>query len=305
MKNQKANWWLDAILFTGFIVTFLMDFTGVELHQWIGIAIGVILLVHLAFHFNWVVTVVDRFFGTLKWQARINLLIDGLLVGCFQMIILTGLLISTWFNLTLNNYHFWKTVHILSSVTTLFMLLLKIVLHRKWIVCVAGKCFCPGETKEVNPLPVQFRQTKAQVSRREFLKIGGVVGAASLVGVSQIAKLTQAFMDSPDKGRIVQTASVQKVTNGDNVPASIVQSTSGGGQPVIQPTTISTSVADQSQPIIESMTVPTTVPIAVEEQSQLAAACTVRCSKGCSFPGRCRRYTDNNGNGKCDLGECV
>lgn len=36
-----------------------------------------------------------------------------------------------------------------------------------------------------------------------------------------------------------------------------------------------------------------------------ASACTVRCNKGCSYPGHCRRYVDTNGNGRCDLGECL
>ena len=35
------------------------------------------------------------------------------------------------------------------------------------------------------------------------------------------------------------------------------------------------------------------------------ASCTVRCNKGCSYPGRCRRYVDTNNNGRCDLGECL
>ena len=40
-------------------------------------------------------------------------------------------------------------------------------------------------------------------------------------------------------------------------------------------------------------------------QSQSASSCTVRCNKGCSYPGHCRRYTDSNNNGRCDLGECA
>lgn len=34
-------------------------------------------------------------------------------------------------------------------------------------------------------------------------------------------------------------------------------------------------------------------------------ACTVRCGRRCFYPGHCRRYRDTNGNGRCDLGECV
>jgi hypothetical protein len=33
--------------------------------------------------------------------------------------------------------------------------------------------------------------------------------------------------------------------------------------------------------------------------------CVVRCNRRCSYPGHCRRYTDSNNNGRCDLGECV
>ena len=29
------------------------------------------------------------------------------------------------------------------------------------------------------------------------------------------------------------------------------------------------------------------------------------CDRGCSYPGHCRRYQDNNGNGTCDLTEAI
>jgi hypothetical protein len=34
-------------------------------------------------------------------------------------------------------------------------------------------------------------------------------------------------------------------------------------------------------------------------------SCVVQCGRRCSFPGHCRRYTDTNGNNRCDLGECA
>ena len=36
-----------------------------------------------------------------------------------------------------------------------------------------------------------------------------------------------------------------------------------------------------------------------------STACTIRCNKGCSYPGHCRRYVDTNRNNRCDLGECM
>lgn len=39
--------------------------------------------------------------------------------------------------------------------------------------------------------------------------------------------------------------------------------------------------------------------------SSSTSACQVLCGKRCSYPGHCRRYTDTNNNGRCDLGECL
>ena len=36
-----------------------------------------------------------------------------------------------------------------------------------------------------------------------------------------------------------------------------------------------------------------------------ASSCRVRCGRRCSYPGHCHRYVDSNGNGRCDLGECL
>jgi hypothetical protein len=36
-----------------------------------------------------------------------------------------------------------------------------------------------------------------------------------------------------------------------------------------------------------------------------SGSCVVRCRRGCSYPGHCRRYVDDNGNGRCDFGECL
>ena len=62
-------------------------------------------------------------------------------------------------------------------------------------------------------------------------------------------------------------------------------------------------VANQEQvtpgPSSQSATQPTS------SANASSAACTIRCNKGCSYPGHCRRYVDTNRNNRCDLGECM
>jgi hypothetical protein len=40
--KQKTYWWVDMVLFGGFLVAFFLSLTGVDLHQWIGV-FGVLL----------------------------------------------------------------------------------------------------------------------------------------------------------------------------------------------------------------------------------------------------------------------
>jgi len=291
--NKKMNWWLDAILFIGFVVTFLMDLTGLELHQWIGITIGICCGLHLILHWNWVETVISRFFGKTSWKARINLFIDAALMVGLGLIIFTGLIISSWLNLTFIAYDVWKTTHILASVSTLSLLLVKIVMHRKWIINTAEKAIFPQFGKTREPLPEQFQPSRSQVSRREFLKIGGLVGVTSLVGLTQVVKLVQASAETAGATSIAAASGANVQIPGNDATTADIQPTE----------TISTQPATQPVQIAEAA--PTIAPTAVPTQVAAAESCTVRCPRGCSYPGRCWRYTDSNGNGKCDLGECV
>ncbi|MBN2258171.1 MAG: hypothetical protein JW704_10155 [Anaerolineaceae bacterium] len=51
-KNNQVKWWVGAILFIGFLLTFFMDLTGLELHQWLGISVGILLIYHLLAHLD-------------------------------------------------------------------------------------------------------------------------------------------------------------------------------------------------------------------------------------------------------------
>jgi len=99
--KQKTNWWIDLVLFTGFILTFYLDLTGLELHQWIGVFSAVLAAYHLLTHRDWVEAITRRFFVTANGRSRLYYVMDtGLLIG-FALIVATGLVISTWLGLTI------------------------------------------------------------------------------------------------------------------------------------------------------------------------------------------------------------
>jgi hypothetical protein len=250
--SQKTNLWLDTGLFTGFLLAFWLDMTGLSLHQWLGVALAALALYHLLLHQKWVAAVSERFFGRTSSQARRYYLLDALLMAGFTLISLSGLLISSWLGLPLNDFDILREIHVWSSILTAALVLMKIALHSGWITQALQRSFAPLRADASSAM----RKQPASSDRRAFLKLVGVAGAATLIAVSQAL---------PGEVQALAGDSVQP--GSDSAAQSSPQDT----------TTSST----------------------------LSGACTLRCDKRCVYPGNCRRYTDSNQNGRCDLGECI
>jgi hypothetical protein len=174
-NRQKMNWLLDLLLFLGFLLAFFLDLTGLPLHQWAGVLGGALMLCHLLLHWNWVKAITSRFFGKTSGQARLYYLLDIAITGGSACILVSGLTISTWFNIPLANYLAWKDFHITSSLITLGIVVLKIAVHWRWIIRAARQPLFPA------PLPARRSSPAVGMSRRDFLKLMGVVGAASVL----------------------------------------------------------------------------------------------------------------------------
>ena len=187
--KQKTNWWIDIVLFAGFITTYFLDLTGVAAHQWIGIFCGILAATHLFLHFDWVGAVSKRFFGKTSGQARIYYSLDALLLSGFVLIGVTGLVISTWLNLSLSNYSAWLYIHITISIITLVTVLLKLAFHWRWIVHTTRKIWAepvmvPAKNAAVSPAKV----SSGHMGRREFLQVMGIVGAVSFLALANASR---------------------------------------------------------------------------------------------------------------------
>jgi hypothetical protein len=182
-----------------------------------------------------------------------------LLSDWFLTISLTGLVISSWLDLALANAAAWLEVHILASIATLIVTVIKIGLHWRWVVAVAKKPFAAkkafGEPADHlrRPIPAVPAAGARQMNRREFLQVMGVVSFASLFAIGS-------------------------AVNGLQIPESTQASSDALAQ------------ASSANP---------------SSRASSNQSCSVRCGRACSFPGHCRRYTDSNGNNRCDNGECA
>jgi len=282
--KQRSKFWVDIILFAGFSLAFFLDLTGLSLHQFIGLGAGLLALYHLAAHWQWLRSVGQRLFDRACARPRLYFFLDAVLFAGFAYILGSGLVISTWLNLALADYETWRVVHIVVSALTMLALLAKLVLHWRWIANAAASLLpAPRPVQPFVPLPA----AAPNPGRREFLR---VMGVTTVVGVFALGKSLQSLSNTA--AQLAETAS--------QTPAA--QPTAQAAAAAVQPTSAPLAAAT-SQPT----PLPTSQPTAVVQPTAApaAAACVVRCSKACSYPGRCRRYTDSNQNGRCDLGECL
>ena len=167
--KQTTRWFLDAALFLGFFFTFLLDLTGLEVHQWLGVSAGALAAYHLATHWTWVTAVTRRFFAGTPGRSRLYYVLDALIMGGFVTIAVTGLVISSWLNLKLGSYDGWLTVHIWASVAALAALVAKIGLHWRWVVSVGSAAAAEltaalgSPAPAMKPLPVTAAVAPAPV----------------------------------------------------------------------------------------------------------------------------------------------
>ena len=256
---------------------------------------GLLALYHLVTHWSWVKAVSARLPGKTSSKARLYYLVDALLLAGFTGIVSTGLVISSWFNLELANYALWRSFHIIASVTTLLTLVVKLGLHWRWIVTTTRKVFGPSvQVPAPRPTPsgAPARHPAASapaLSRRDFLKVMGGVGAASLFALGSSLKGLQDSIQVVQAGAQAQTISAAQ-------PDAQTQD---------QATAATGATATAAATAITAATATTAATTSAAASGSTTSGCVVRCNKGCSFPGRCKRYTDSNGNKRCDLGECL
>ena len=69
--NQNAvNLVVDLVIFLIFLVVEAPKFSGLPVHEWLGIAIGVGALTHVLLHWSWIIEISKRFFGKAQTSAR-------------------------------------------------------------------------------------------------------------------------------------------------------------------------------------------------------------------------------------------
>jgi hypothetical protein len=292
--NMKKNKWIiDAFALIALLLVFIPDLTGFTVHEWIGLAIAGVLLVHFLQHWDWAISTTQRL-GKLKAKVLGNYLVNaGLAVG-FLTITVTGLVISALLMLPLANYEIWRLIHVISSYLTAFLLAVKLIMHWDMIAKVMKNII--GVDKETMTLEEQ--------KRRKFLRGASFTTIAGLFAFAEFRewqnKTPQSFnsdisADQDSSDTVVELVpTLQPTEILDVIPVDNAEEAVGSNFEIDAPT---------QEP--DQLPTATSEPTIEPTQPESAVIGVVKCRRACSYPGRCGRYVDDNNNNQCDLGEPI
>jgi len=119
----------------------LMDprsFYGIVFHEWAGLAIGIFFIIHKILNWTWIKKVTISLFRKAKARARLNYILDVLLLAGLVLMVLSGIAIArsidfSWLNLG-GSRMFWRVMHTSSSFITLALFGVHLGLHWNWVL---------------------------------------------------------------------------------------------------------------------------------------------------------------------------
>jgi cytochrome b561 len=143
MLRNRLSLWLDTLLFLAVCVLMVTDFTGIPIHEWLGIALVPALLFHLLLQWPWIATRTRRLPEPRTGRTRVNYGINLVLFLSMVATIQSGLAISrvamrSVFPGWLGNRR-WGQVHGWASSVLLLMVGLHVALNWDWVLAVARK----------------------------------------------------------------------------------------------------------------------------------------------------------------------
>ena len=93
LARTRLDFWLDALMLVAYTLAYSLGFTGIATHEWLGIGLGVVLLVHLTLHWDWVIRTTRKLLRR-GGRDRFAWLVNLLLLLSMTLCIASGILIS-------------------------------------------------------------------------------------------------------------------------------------------------------------------------------------------------------------------
>ena len=138
LSETIKNFWLDIVLVVAFVLDMNLQFTGLVIHEWLGIAFGAALVYHLLLHWQWLVTVTKRVFGRLPNGQRLKYLVDLALFVNMVLLVFSGIWMSQEalgaLGIPTSDNPIWRQIHQLTNSLSVWLVALHLALNWRWIL---------------------------------------------------------------------------------------------------------------------------------------------------------------------------
>jgi cytochrome b len=142
MARTRLDFCLDAALLIAYVLAYSIGFTGLAIHEWLGLGLGFVLVVHLTLHWDWVVRTTRRLFGRGS-RDRLIWLVNLALIITMTLCVASGILISRValgeLGLSPPDGQFWSSLHSTTATLTLVLVPVHVALRWRWIVSVGRR----------------------------------------------------------------------------------------------------------------------------------------------------------------------
>jgi hypothetical protein len=144
----KITFWLDVTLLFSICALQTVRFTGLVLHEWLGLAIVGMVLAHLLLAWSWIASQSRRFFTLRSIRARINYLVNLSLFATVTAVIFSGIVISQKAIPTLSGTKAgpdmdwrWDTLHNQFSAAVVMLAGFHLAINWEWALAAGQKIF--------------------------------------------------------------------------------------------------------------------------------------------------------------------
>jgi len=150
----KITFLLDVTLLVSVCVLQTVSFTGLVLHEWLGLAMVGMVFAHLLFAWSWIATQSRRLFAVQTASARINYFLNLSLFAGVTAVIFSGILISQKAIPTLTGTKAapdmdwrWDTLHNQFSQIVVMLAGFHLAINWDWALAAVQKVLFPWVEK--------------------------------------------------------------------------------------------------------------------------------------------------------------
>ncbi len=146
-SKMETKFYIDIILVVVYLIIMEPLFTKLKWHEWVGLGLGIIFLIHIIINWKWVTECTKKFFNKMTPRLRLSYILNFLLLIAAIFMLLSSFAIAknidfSWFGYIGLYYTFtWLKIHVASAFTILIIGAIHLGLHWKWIAVAFRKIF--------------------------------------------------------------------------------------------------------------------------------------------------------------------